>query len=84
MVYGINLERMNCDKLFNLFCLYGNVVKVLHIDLFILWSIAFYIIKSLFNILVKLAINNRLNIFTGLRNFLSLIMKFFPVQEVCI
>jgi len=28
MVYGINLDRMNCDKLFNLFCLYGNVVKV--------------------------------------------------------
>ena len=28
MVYGINLEKMNCDKLFNLFCLYGNVVKV--------------------------------------------------------
>ncbi|XP_065054790.1 heterogeneous nuclear ribonucleoprotein L-like [Rhopilema esculentum] len=28
MVYGVNLERMNCDKLFNLFCLYGNVVKV--------------------------------------------------------
>ena len=28
MVYGINFDRMNCDKLFNLFCLYGNVVKV--------------------------------------------------------
>lgn len=28
MVYGLNLERINCDKLFNLFCLYGNVVRV--------------------------------------------------------
>eukprot|EP00794_Sanderia_malayensis_P013887 gene13887-15335_t len=28
MVYGVNTERMNCDRLFNLFCLYGNVVKV--------------------------------------------------------
>jgi len=28
MVYGVNSERMNCDHLFNLFCLYGNVVKV--------------------------------------------------------
>ena len=28
MVYGVNTDRMNCDLLFNLFCLYGNVVKV--------------------------------------------------------
>ncbi|KAK3774192.1 hypothetical protein RRG08_001327 [Elysia crispata] len=28
MVYGLNMEKMNCDKLFNLFCLYGNVVRV--------------------------------------------------------
>jgi heterogeneous nuclear ribonucleoprotein L len=28
MVYGVNNEKMNCDHLFNLFCLYGNVVKV--------------------------------------------------------
>ena len=28
MVYGVNHEKMNCDHLFNLFCLYGNVVKV--------------------------------------------------------
>ena len=28
MVYGLNPERMNCDRLFNLFCLYGNVIKV--------------------------------------------------------
>lgn len=28
MVYGLNAEKMNCDKIFNLFCLYGNVVKV--------------------------------------------------------
>ena len=28
MVYGLNLERVNCDRLFNLFCLYGNVVRV--------------------------------------------------------
>lgn len=28
MVYGINNEVINCDHLFNLFCLYGNVMKV--------------------------------------------------------
>ena len=29
MVYGLNPEKMNCDRLFNLFCLYGNVIKVI-------------------------------------------------------
>ncbi|XP_073258090.1 heterogeneous nuclear ribonucleoprotein L-like [Porites lutea] len=28
MVYGLNAEKMNCERIFNLFCLYGNVVKV--------------------------------------------------------
>lgn len=28
MVYGINNDVMNCDRLFNLFCLYGNVMKI--------------------------------------------------------
>ncbi|XP_033729127.1 heterogeneous nuclear ribonucleoprotein L-like isoform X1 [Pecten maximus] len=28
MVYGLNMEKVNCDKLFNLFCLYGNVVRI--------------------------------------------------------
>ena len=28
MVYGLNMEKINCEKLFNLFCLYGNVVRV--------------------------------------------------------
>lgn len=28
MVYGLNMEKINCDSLFNLFCLYGNVVRV--------------------------------------------------------
>ena len=28
MVYAFNPCRMNCDRLFNLFCLYGNVIKV--------------------------------------------------------
>ena len=28
MVYGLNGEKMNCQKVFNLFCLYGNVVRV--------------------------------------------------------
>ncbi|XP_074662856.1 heterogeneous nuclear ribonucleoprotein L-like isoform X3 [Tubulanus polymorphus] len=28
MVYGLNMERMNCDRLFNMFCLYGNVVRI--------------------------------------------------------
>ena len=28
MCYGLNMEKINCQKLFNLFCLYGNVVRV--------------------------------------------------------
>ncbi|XP_059162334.1 heterogeneous nuclear ribonucleoprotein L-like isoform X1 [Physella acuta] len=28
MVYGLNMDKMNCDRLFNLFCLYGNVVRI--------------------------------------------------------
>jgi len=28
MVYGLNKDKLNCDGLFNLFCLYGNVAKV--------------------------------------------------------
>jgi len=28
MVYGLQPDRVNCDRLFNLFCLYGNVVRV--------------------------------------------------------
>ncbi|XP_023247000.1 heterogeneous nuclear ribonucleoprotein L [Copidosoma floridanum] len=28
MVYGLQPDKLNCDKLFNLFCLYGNVSKV--------------------------------------------------------
>lgn len=28
MVYGLDGEKMNCMRLFNLFCLYGNVVRV--------------------------------------------------------
>lgn len=28
MVYGLSPDKSNPDKLFNLFCLYGNVVKV--------------------------------------------------------
>ena len=28
MVYGINCDKMNCSRMFNLFCLYGNVVRV--------------------------------------------------------
>ena len=29
MVYGLQPDKVNTDKLFNLFCLYGNVTKVL-------------------------------------------------------
>lgn len=29
MVYGLNMEKMNADRLFNLLCLYGNVFKVI-------------------------------------------------------
>ena len=28
MVYGLNMDKINCTRLFNLFCLYGNVVRV--------------------------------------------------------
>ena len=28
MVYGLSMDKINCSKLFNLFCLYGNVVRV--------------------------------------------------------
>lgn len=28
MVYGMDQHKMNCDRLFNLLCLYGNVWKV--------------------------------------------------------
>ena len=28
MVYGLNKDKMNADRLFNLLCLYGNVVRV--------------------------------------------------------
>ena len=28
MVYGLNMEKINADRLFNLLCLYGNVFKV--------------------------------------------------------
>lgn len=28
MVYGMNPEKMNCQRVFNLFCLYGNVVRI--------------------------------------------------------
>uniref|UniRef100_A0A1I7SMS2 RRM domain-containing protein n=1 Tax=Bursaphelenchus xylophilus TaxID=6326 RepID=A0A1I7SMS2_BURXY len=28
MVYGVNHEQFDCDRIFNLFCCYGNVIKV--------------------------------------------------------
>jgi heterogeneous nuclear ribonucleoprotein L len=28
MVYGLNCQKMSCTRVFNLFCLYGNVVRV--------------------------------------------------------
>lgn len=28
MVYGLHPDSFNCDRLFNLFCLYGNVIRV--------------------------------------------------------
>ena len=38
MVYGLNHQMMNCDRLFNLLCQYGNVVRV-SITLFQLMTI---------------------------------------------
>lgn len=31
MVYGLDKDRMNCDRLFNLLCCYGNILKVMMI-----------------------------------------------------
>jgi heterogeneous nuclear ribonucleoprotein L len=28
MIYGFNMEEVNCDRVFNIACLYGNVVRV--------------------------------------------------------
>jgi heterogeneous nuclear ribonucleoprotein L len=28
MVYGLNHDKMNAERLFNLLCLYGNVIRV--------------------------------------------------------
>ena len=28
MVYGLDADKMNCDRLFNLLCCYGNVLRV--------------------------------------------------------
>ena len=28
MVYGLNMDKMNAERVFNLLCLYGNVFKV--------------------------------------------------------
>ena len=28
MIYGLEAEKVNCERLFNIFCLYGNVVRV--------------------------------------------------------
>ncbi|GIY72902.1 heterogeneous nuclear ribonucleoprotein L [Caerostris extrusa] len=28
MAYGLSHEKMNCDKLFNILCLYGNIVRI--------------------------------------------------------
>ena len=28
MVYGVNCSKMSCSRIFNIFCLYGNVVRV--------------------------------------------------------
>jgi len=28
MVYGMNKDRMNCERLFNMLCLYGNIVRI--------------------------------------------------------
>ncbi len=32
MVYGLDHEKMNSERLFNLFCLFGNVVRVSYKD----------------------------------------------------
>lgn len=42
MVYGLDLEKVNADKLFNLFCLYGNVLKVSIIQYICITAIIIY------------------------------------------
>jgi len=35
MMYGLHPEKMTCDRVFNILCLYGNVIKVFtHLTLF--------------------------------------------------
>ena len=41
MVYGLNHQMMNCDKLFNLLCQYGNVVRVCYIFFFFVFLYKF-------------------------------------------
>lgn len=43
MIYGINQENFNCDKIFNLLCGFGNCEKV-----------CFFSLKKFFNFLVNL------------------------------
>ena len=38
MVYGLNPDKMNCDRLFNILCLYGNIIKVLLYCLAVIFS----------------------------------------------
>ena len=46
MIYGLT-EKMNCQRIFNLFCLYGNVVRVSVRNIF--QNILIFIIQSNFN-----------------------------------
>lgn len=48
MVYGLNIEKVNPDKLFNIFCLYGNVIRVSRIVSF---GLSFPLFSRLFKVI---------------------------------
>lgn len=45
MVYGIEQEKLNCDKLFNVLCQYGNVLRVSYISQLLVTMIVLFQIK---------------------------------------
>ena len=52
MVYGLHQHKMNCDRVFNVLCCYGNVLKVhfkAHVNPMALKASAFVLNISLLN-----------------------------------
>lgn len=47
MAYGLNHEKMNCERLFNILCLYGNVSRVSLLPLHFLFYFNIFILLRL-------------------------------------